>query len=91
MEKKIIMKEYWQELVEEYSIKLSENPTEYEVMEWMKKDKKQRDELIEKYGTSSWDIHRFMELVRAEKISESMFRQLVRYEMDKVFKKQIKL
>lgn len=76
--------EYWQELNEEYSIPFdNEN-----ILEWATKEKQQRDRLVDKYGESSWYIHRFMELCRSEKISESMFRQLVRYEIDKVCEKQ---
>ncbi len=72
-------KEYWEELTEEYTIP----PTGENIFEWVKKENQQRKHLIDNYGESAWNIHRFMELCRAEKISESMFRQLVRYEMDK--------
>jgi len=71
-------KEYWQELNEEYAI-----PYEGDIIEWYAKDEKQRKYLLENYGESAWNIHHFMELCRAEKISESFFRQLCRYELDK--------
>ena len=84
--------EYWQELNEEYSIPLPnksfEEASEDEIYEWFLKDREQSKQLIDNYGESSWNIHRFMELCRSESISESMFRQLVRYEIDKVCKKQ---
>jgi len=78
--------EYWQELNEEYSIPFDDENEN--ILDWVTKEKQQRDTLIDKYGESSWNIHRFMELCRSETISESMFRQLVRYEIDKVCEKQ---
>lgn len=78
--------EYWQELNKEYSIPFNAN-TDCST-DWIAKDQEQRDNLLDKYGESSWNIHRFMELCRSENISESMFRQLVRYEIDKVCEKQ---
>lgn len=78
--------EYWQELNEEYSIPFDDENEN--ILDWVTKEKQQRDTLIDKYGESSWNIHRFMELCRSEAISESMFRQLVRYEIDKVCEKQ---
>lgn len=80
-------KEYYKELMEEYHIPLAEDATDEEVFEWAEKETKQREELINLYGESAWNIHRFMELCRAEDISESFFRQLVRMEMHKCFKK----
>ena len=83
-------KEYWQQLNEEYSIPLPnksfEEASEDEIYSWFLEDQKQSKILINKYGKSAWNIHRFMELCRAEDISESFFRQLCRYEMDKCFK-----
>jgi hypothetical protein len=77
------MKEYYTQLQEEYTIPLSENATDKDISEWAVKTKKQINSLIEDYGESSWNIHRFMELCRAEDISESLFRELVRKEMHK--------
>jgi hypothetical protein len=77
-------KEYWQQLKEEYAIPL---PEDNEINKWFLEDREQVNYLIERYGESSWNIHGFMELCRAEKISESHFRELVRYEMDNCFKK----
>lgn len=71
-------KEYWEELTAEYSI-----PYDRDITEWYEKDEKQRKYLLENYGESSWRILEFLELCRAEKISESFFRSLVRMEMDK--------
>lgn len=85
------MKEYYKQLKEEYNIPLPnksfEEASEDEIHEWFLKDMEQSKQLIDKYSESAWNIHRFMELCRAEEISESYFRQLVRYEMDKCFKK----
>lgn len=81
------MKEYYIQLQEEYSIPLPENATDEEVSEWAEKTKNRINSLIEDYGESSWNIHRFMELCRAEDISESLFRELVRKEIDKCFNK----
>ena len=78
--------EYWQELNEEYSIPFDDENES--ILDWARKEKQQRDNLIDKYGESSWHIHRFMESCRSETISESMFRQLVRYEINKVCEKQ---
>lgn len=81
------MTEYWKELNEEYNVYPSGELMDEEVMKYYEKDKEQTDYLLNRYGESAWNIHRFMELCRAEKISESFFRQLVRYEMDKCFKR----
>lgn len=77
-------KEYYIQLNEEYATNFDESKET--ILEWAKRDKKSRDYLIDTYGESAWNIHRFMELCRSEKISESFFRQLVRQEMDKCFK-----
>jgi hypothetical protein len=79
--------EYYKILNEEYNVFPSGGLMDGEVEKWMKKDREQSEYLINRYGESAWNIHRFMELCRAEDISESFFRQLVRYEMDKRFKK----
>ena len=76
--------EYYIQLNEEYSTPFDEENEN--ILEWAQKDRKSRDYLNDKYGESAWNIHRFMELCRSEKISESFFRQLVRQEMDKCFK-----
>lgn len=86
-------KEYWKQLNDEYTTALSNNTfeeaSEIEALDWFNKDRAQSKKLIDKYGESAWDIHRFMEVCRVEDISESFFRQLVRYEMDKRFKKTV--
>lgn len=80
-------KPYWKTLSKEYSIPLSENASDKELQEWYKKDREQSNHLIEKYGESSWRINELANSLRNEDISESFFRQLVRYEMDKCFKR----
>lgn len=77
------MNEYYKELLKEFEIPMSEEITDEEVQDWFNKDREQSNYLIENYGESAWNIHRFMELCRAEEISESFFRQLVRMEMHK--------
>ena len=81
------MIEYWKELNEEYNVYPGGELMDEEVMKYYEKDKEQTDYLLNRYGKSAWNIYRFMELCRAEDISESFFRQLVRYEMDKCFKR----
>lgn len=87
-------KEYWKQLNDEYTLTLPNNTFEkasdVEILDWFNKDRAQSKQLINKYGESAWNIHRFMELCRAEEISESFFRSLVRMEMDKCFKKRLK-
>ena len=83
----VLDKPYWQILNEEYNVFPNGEIMDGDLDELIKKDREQSAELIEKYGESAWNIWRFMELCRAEDISESFFRQLVRYEMDKCFKK----
>jgi hypothetical protein len=80
------MKEYYIQLQEEYNIPIPEKATDEDISEWAEKTKGQINSLIENYGTLSWTIHRFMELCRAEDISESLFRELVRKEVDKWYK-----
>lgn len=80
-------KPYWQELNEEYNVFPNGEIMDGNLEELIKKDREQSKYLIDKYGESAWNIHRFMELCRAEDISESFFRQLVRQEMDKCFKR----
>lgn len=78
-------KEYYVQLNEEYATDYDESKET--ILEWAEKEKKSREYLTNRYGESAWNIHRFMELCRSEKISESFFRQLVRQEMDKCFKR----
>lgn len=85
------MKEYYEQLKEEYAIPLPnksfEEASDDEIHEWFLKDQEQSKYLIDRYGESAWNAHRFMELCRAEEISESCFRELIRKEMDKCFKR----
>ena len=84
-------KPYWKSLKEKYFIPLPKNKsfeeaTEKEVLEWYKKDREQANYLIEKYGSCSWRINELANTLRNEEISESHFRELVRYCLDEHFK-----
>lgn len=80
------MNEYYKELLQEFEIPTNGELSDQEVVKWFEQEQKQSKILIDSYGESAWNIHRFMELCRAEEISESFFRQLVRMEMHKNFK-----
>lgn len=77
------MNEYYKELLKEFEIPTNGELSDQEVVKWFEQEQKQSKMLIDSYGESAWNIHRFMELCRAEEISESFFRQLVRMEMYK--------
>lgn len=77
--------EYWKQLNEEYSIPLSKEASDDELQEWYKEYRKQSINLMQKYGESAWHINDFANSLRNEDISESLFRSLVRMEMDKCF------
>ena len=84
-------KSYWKSLKEKYFIPLPKNKsfeeaTEEEVLEWYKKDREQANYLIEKYGSCSWKINELANTLRNEEISESHFRELVRYCLDEHLK-----
>ena len=84
-------KPYWKSLKEKYFIPLPKNKsfkeaTEEEVLEWYKKDREQANYLIEKYGSCAWKINELANTLRNEEISESHFRELVRYCLDEHFK-----
>jgi hypothetical protein len=79
-------KEYWQELNEKYNVFPNGEIMDGDLDEWIKKDREQSEYLINRYGEVSWRLNDLANALRAEKISESFFRQLVRYEMDKCFK-----
>ena len=84
-------KPYWKSLKEKYFIPLPKNKsfeeaTEEEVLEWYKKDREQSKYLIEKYGSCAWRINELANTLRNEEISESHFRELVRYCLDEHFK-----
>jgi hypothetical protein len=76
---------YTEELVEQYEIPFPKD--ENNIKEWVDKDNIQRTFLLDNYGESSRHISDFANQLRAEKISESYFRQIVRLEMDKCFKR----
>lgn len=78
------VKPYWQQLTEEYEKMIPYNPEE-DIDKWYNLHTTQRNTLLSRYGESTWRIQEFMELVRAEKISEGKFRDLVRFEIDKCF------
>ena len=83
-------KPYWKSLKQKYEIPLPdksfEEATEEEVLEWYKKDREQANHLIEKYSSCSWRINELANTLRNEEISESHFRELVRYCLDEHFK-----
>ena len=83
-------KPYWKRLKEKYFITLPdksfEEATEEEVFKWYKKDREQANYLIEKYGSCAWRINELANTLRNEEISESHFRELVRYCLDEHFK-----
>ena len=84
-------KPYWKSLKEKYFIPLPKNKslkeaTVEEISEWYKKDREQANYLIEKYGSCSWRINELANTLRNEEISESHFRELVRYCLDEHFK-----
>jgi hypothetical protein len=71
---KVEKKEYWEKLWRKYNPRNSSSLIP-------------REQLIAKYGESAWKIEQFMKLCLAEKISESLFRELVRYEFEECFNK----
>lgn len=77
------MTEYIKELTEEYNISYNEQ----EIEKYIKKDEEQTQYLLDNFGESSWHINDFANAVRNDEISESFFRKLVRFEMDKCFKR----
>ena len=83
-------REYWKVLKEKYTIPLPdksfEEASDDEIIEWFEKDREQSKYLIEKYGSCSWRINELANTLRNEEISESHFRELVRYCLDEHFK-----
>lgn len=84
-------KPYWKSLKEKYFIPLPKNKplkeaTVEEISEWYKKDREQANHLIEKYGSCAWRINELANTLRNEEISESHFRELIRYCLDEHFK-----
>lgn len=84
-------KPYYKTLKEKYRIPLSKEATDEEIQEWYEKSTEQSKQLIEKYGEHSWNIFDFANLLRNEEISESHFRELVRFCFDECFKELNKL
>ena len=88
---KIENKPYWKSLKEKYFIPLPKNKalkeaTVEEISEWYEKDREQANYLIEKYGSCAWRINELANTLRNEEISESHFRELVRYCLDEHLK-----
>ena len=84
-------KPYWKSLKEKYFIPLPKDKslkeaTVEEISEWYKKDREQANYLIEKYGSCAWRINELANTLRNEEISESHFRELVRYCLNEHFK-----
>ena len=87
VDKQVKKMEYWRKLSEKYS-ETKGNKTDEEIREWYKQHTKLQNRLLKLYGESSWRIHEFFELCRAEEISESKFGELVRFEMEENFQKR---
>ena len=83
-------REYWKVLKEKYTIpipdKSFEEASDEDILEWFEKDREQAKYLIEKYGSCAWRINELANTLRNEEISESHFRELVRYCLDEHFK-----
>ena len=83
-------KEYWKQLKQKYEIPLPdksfEGATDTDITKWFEKDREQANYLIEKYGSCAWRINELANTLRNEEISESHFRELVRYCLDEHFK-----
>lgn len=79
-------KPYWQQLKDEYS-KLPKEASDEVILKWYEQYEIQRKQLLEDFGEISWVLNDFSNLLRSETISESHFRELCRYELDKRFKK----
>lgn len=62
---------------------------EKELMEWYKKTSEENQRLIDEYGELSWEIDELSRSLDNEKISNSKFRELVRYVVDQNFKKKL--
>lgn len=82
----VLEKPYWQELKEKYEIPLGGELMDEEVFKWYEKDQGQSNYLIEKYGEHSWKVNELANALRNEHISESHFRELVRYQFEECFK-----
>lgn len=82
----ILEKPYWQQLKEKYEIQLNGELMDEEVFKWFEKDREQSNYLIEKYGEHSWRINDLANSLRNEDISESHFRELVRFQFEECFK-----
>ena len=84
-------KPYYKTLKEKYAIPLPKKPTDKTIQKWFKKDREQTEQLIENYGEHSWNIFDLANALRNEEISESHFRELVRFCFEECFKQINKL
>ncbi len=86
----VLEKPYWKQLKEKYTIPLPsksfEEASDDEIHKWFLKDREQSNYLIEKYGSHAWRINELANTLRNEDISESHFRELVRYQFEECFK-----
>lgn len=73
--------EHWQKLNNKYLNGIEENPEKYF---------KINSQLVKRYATSSWYIEEFITEILNETISQSKFRELVRWTMNENFNKIIK-
>lgn len=85
----VLEKPYWQELSEEYNVFPSGEIMDGEVEKYFKKDQEQSKHLLDKYAEISWKLNDLANTLRAEKISESFFRQLCRYLLHKNFENKL--
>lgn len=81
-------KQYWEKLSNKY-IEDTTNKTSDELRVWFKLYNIRNNRLLKHWGNSSWNIQEFTELLYSEEISQGKFRELVRFEMEKSFKKRV--
>ncbi len=60
------------------------------IQTWHTRYNKFANFLFKRFGTSAWRINEFANALRAEDISESYFREVVRYEMHENFNRIVK-
>lgn len=80
--------EYWKKLSEKY-IKSTKGQTKEHILEWYEQWEIKSKHLLKHWGKSSWNIQDFVGLLYSEEVSESKFRELVRFEMEESFKKRV--
>lgn len=81
-------KQYWEKLSDKY-IEDTSNKTSDELRVWFKLHNIRNNRLLKHWGNSSWNIQEFTDLLYSEEISQSKFRELVRFEMEESFQKRV--